>query len=889
MAVHSVLPTSKPRRSRSRGVVAPPDGKLVRPNPGADALDRPRLIQALAAHADRPLILVVAEAGYGKTQALAIYARTLRHPCVWYSLKPSDADLVVFSRCLLAGFRREFPRFGRAFERALAEVKPGNRAAEMLAGTFATAVAELRAPAVVTVLDDYQEVASNSQVATFVGTLVRQMPKRLRLILAARSLPALPLERPRAAGEVFEVGPEQLRMTREELGRLFADAYDHPLSEHELDALEHTTQGWATGAHMIHESLRRAERGTLDEVLEDFRASNLELHDYVTAEVYAHLDPPTRQLLERTAPLERFDVGLAERLTGRRGLSPTLAALCERGLLRSFGAGESASFEWQELVQRFVRQEIESRAGDWQALEGSVAEALAERGEMEAAVRHHLAAGLHERAGGLLRDLAPALLRQGRAPGLQAFLGQLPAEMLRDDARLGLAMADAQQTLGAWDEAERRYGEVLERCRAATPPVANAREVECRALIGMGKVLNLRGRHEQVLGIAERGLAMAESLPLEIRVRLLQMKAGAHYYLGQFQAAIRILDQVREQLAGRDEPDLVVPTVHNLAVAYASQGRIREASDEFRFALAQVRGPDSPRAPLYLSNLAFLLTELGDLTEARRAAEDGLLAAQRFSNRAQECVCHQALAQILAQSGDLEGALAALRRAEELNAELRMEVIWADLLALRGRIFCARGEYGRGADFLRQAIERSAGRAYAPRLSKWSRMVRAPSGRIGTALDLRGCRPVPWTPGGRSPSHPGQLLARRARLALEAERAERHLARALWLARERGYQHFLATQAVKSRVRCWSLARGSGRPRRGALVEAGGGQRRCRAARSVDGDRKRRSCWPRSAGAPQAALEKLGARAPLLQPPARGPRHRRSVVPRSRQPSDRNR
>ena len=476
MAVHSVLPTSKPRRPRSRGVVAPPDGKLVRPNPGADALDRPRLIQALAAHADRPLILVVAEAGYGKTQCAGdLRADALRHPCVWYSLKPSDADLVVFSRCLLAGFRREFPRFGRAFERALAEVKPGNRAAEMLAGTFATAVAELRAPAVVTVLDDYQEVASNSQVATFVGTLVRQMPKRLRLIRGRAVLPALPLERPRAAGEVFEVGPEQLRMTREELGRLFADAYDHPLSEHELDALEHTTQGWATGAHMIHESLRRAERGTLDEVLEDFRASNLELHDYVTAEVYAHLDPPTRQLLERTAPLERFDVGSRGAVDRAPWPESDSGGLVREGLLRSFGAGESASFEWQELVQRFVRQEIESRAGDWQALEGSVAEALAERGEMEAAVRHHLAAGLHERAGGLLRDLAPALLRQGRAPDCRRSSGSFRGNAARRctaRTRHGGCATDAR-SVGRGRAPLRRS------CSSAAapppPPVANAR------------------------------------------------------------------------------------------------------------------------------------------------------------------------------------------------------------------------------------------------------------------------------------------------------------------------------------------------------------------------------------------------------------------------------
>src|SRR5439155_23012768 len=103
----------------------------------------------------------------------------------------------------------------------------------------------------------------------------------------------------------------------------------------------------------------------------------------------------------------------------------------------------------------------------------------------------------------------------------------------------------------------------------------------------------------------------------------------------------------------------------------------------------------------------------------RRAAEEGLSVAQRFSNRAQEAMCHMALAQALVGVGDLDGALASLRRAEEQNAELRMEVIAADLLALRARLFCARGQYRRAVDFLERAIERLSGGTENPRFSEF--------------------------------------------------------------------------------------------------------------------------------------------------------------------------
>jgi hypothetical protein len=161
-------------------------------------------------------------------------------------------------------------------------------------------------------------------------------------------------------------------------------------------------------------------------------------------------------------------------------------------------------------------------------------------------------------------------------------------------------------------------------------------------------------------------------------------------------------------LSASEDRELLVPAIHNLAMAYAAQGRFREASVELRAALAEVRGTSSPRAPLYLSNLAYLLAELGELAEARRAAEEGLATAQRFSNRPHEATCRQALAQIAAQSGDYDGALSALKQAEEMNAELRMQPVAAALLALRGRIFCGRGEYRRAVAFLSQAIERLA-------------------------------------------------------------------------------------------------------------------------------------------------------------------------------------
>ncbi len=138
--------------------------KLVRPNLAENLLARPRLEGALAEHADRPLTLIVADAGYGKTTLLASFVSRLRRPVVWYSLMPSDADPVVFGRHLLAGFRAGRPRFGRGFERALSEEVRGSSAGERLAGILLAELGDLKAPPVLLVLDDFHEVAGSAPV-----------------------------------------------------------------------------------------------------------------------------------------------------------------------------------------------------------------------------------------------------------------------------------------------------------------------------------------------------------------------------------------------------------------------------------------------------------------------------------------------------------------------------------------------------------------------------------------------------------------------------------------------------------------------------------------------------------------------------------------------------
>ncbi len=85
--------------------------KLVTPHLG-NVLQRPRLTRKLENLEGKPLILVTAGAGYGKTtmaaQALADPSSRNR-ALVWYRLDRFDRDITTFTRHLIRGLEKNYP------------------------------------------------------------------------------------------------------------------------------------------------------------------------------------------------------------------------------------------------------------------------------------------------------------------------------------------------------------------------------------------------------------------------------------------------------------------------------------------------------------------------------------------------------------------------------------------------------------------------------------------------------------------------------------------------------------------------------------------------------------------------------------------------------------
>ncbi|MGW5673136.1 AAA family ATPase, partial [Micromonospora sp. NPDC003776] len=213
--------------------------RLAAPAPPEPVLVRPRLLNRLDQGTAGPVTLVVAPAGWGKTTLLASWTRAsaAEPPPAWVSVEEGDtgerlwAYLAAALRAAVAG-EPDDPA-----QPPVPDVPPRPDQLELLAAALAA-----RERPVLLVLDDLHRVTDPAAL-TGLEFLLRHADGRLRLMVGARTEPALALHRWRLAGELTELGPAELAFTDDEVADLLV-AHAVPLPAAAVPRLRGRTGGW---------------------------------------------------------------------------------------------------------------------------------------------------------------------------------------------------------------------------------------------------------------------------------------------------------------------------------------------------------------------------------------------------------------------------------------------------------------------------------------------------------------------------------------------------------------------------------------------------------------------------------------------------------------------
>ena len=287
--------------------------KVQRPTLRDDTLARVRLLDWLHARIHDRVVLLIADAGYGKTTLLADFSHRTRLRTLWYRLDEDDRDWIAFLNYLVAAGREHDPTFAPTTAAMLQDMSVGGPTRDAVIDVFLRELPSIAEHGAVLILDDFHLVDESPDVRLIARELVARGPERLTIVFASRRQPTIPLARLRASGEVAELGTDDLRFDLDETRRLFSEAYGRALDPDVLADVAARTEGWAASLQLVQAALRDRSPAEIRRFVRGLSGADQELYDYLAEVVVGDLPEDLQQFLMRTSILQ--------------GVTPTLAAV----------------------------------------------------------------------------------------------------------------------------------------------------------------------------------------------------------------------------------------------------------------------------------------------------------------------------------------------------------------------------------------------------------------------------------------------------------------------------------------------------------------------------------------------------------------------------------
>ena len=187
------------------------------------------------------LTTVVAPMGYGKTTAVSWYLaeRIRQQQAAVLRVSVYSDSLPIFWQSVQAAFTHAGIDLLRDYECPQDEAS-----ASLLIDDLCRTLA-LLGPCYL-FIDDFHLLA-DPRASAFLCVLARRLPENAHLIVAGRDEFLPPQEVLRLGRHVWRIGAAQLRLEREELDA-YARRCGAELSDHQVEQLLHTTEGWFSAA-----------------------------------------------------------------------------------------------------------------------------------------------------------------------------------------------------------------------------------------------------------------------------------------------------------------------------------------------------------------------------------------------------------------------------------------------------------------------------------------------------------------------------------------------------------------------------------------------------------------------------------------------------------------
>jgi LuxR family transcriptional regulator, maltose regulon positive regulatory protein len=597
------------------------DSRVTVPQLPPRHISRPRLLARLDEAVDRPLILLSAGPGTGKTVLLTDWVRHAQVRVAWLNPTAADAEPRRFWRLLESSLRE-----CDGAERGPPADIPQGAGADLIQMLFSSVP---RSPARLVVVIDDAHVLTRSDVLDGLDNLICGWPPGLSLILAARSDPLLPLHRYRLAGQMCELRAADLAMTPPEIREVLT-AHHVTLEPRAFDILAARTEGWTAGVRLS--AMRMEGTESPSDFVSELALDAGSIGEYLVNEVIRRQPEPCRRLLLETSFLDEVTGPLADAITGMTGCGDMLTDLARSNSFVIPLDAAQVRYRYHQLFAEILRYLLQRQKG--QAVRGLHQRAAAwfeASGDVGNAVHWALRAGDWGRVATLLArgGLAHAFVHRQDLSGLG--LRALPLELPEETdpvrkAEFALASAAIEAVFADADSAARGLGQVpfLKSDETLSDPdllvtgdllelVLGQKASDASAVDTAAN--RLLGRHGESAGSPIPGL----------RAAVLLTQASTHLWTGRHEDVGTLLDGALAEAEREGSPCIELEVLGMMAFVGSYWSRTNYTDDAAGRAhvLQKQKGLDTPPALELAAALRSLMA--GDLDGRARALRRILL------------------------------------------------------------------------------------------------------------------------------------------------------------------------------------------------------------------------------------------------------------------------
>jgi len=601
--------------------------KLHRPPVPSDHVHRPRLLERLEERRYRPLTLVSAPAGYGKSTLVSSWLDGCETPFGWLSLDEHDNDLHQFLAYLVTAVRT---MFSDAASKTMTLINaPTLPPIPVLASSLTNELDSIEQDFIL-VLDDIHRIQERS-VYDLVTELLRHPPRPMHLVLVGRRDPPLPMAKLRGSSQVTEIRTPDLSFTPVETAEFLKIALEEQVDEATAAALAERAEGWVTGLRLAVLAVR-GHHNAVGKLLE-LKGSTAYVMDYLITEVLDAQSPVIRRNLLSTSILDRFCAPLCDVLCGSDAEpgegkidGVEFTARLQKGNLFEIALDtENRWFRYHHLFQQLLQRQLKesSKPEEVATLHGRASEWFESQGLITESIEHALEAGDVIRAAEIIEKCRNDEFTADRWHIVERWLAMLPADIKRERPKLLLTEA--------W--------------------IANLHHQ-------LTRVPMLLDQAESLL----RNQTAEPTLSAEIAF----FRGYFAFFEGQAEGSLQHFEEAVSELAGTKSPFLGEAELM-LGLARCMAGHKDAAVRDLEARIGEVDSSQHYLLSRLIASLTFIYLVCSDLHAARVEAQRLLRASKKYDLRLAEAWSYYFLGCTHLHTGELEAASLNFAQAVEMR------------------------------------------------------------------------------------------------------------------------------------------------------------------------------------------------------------------------------